>query len=105
LLYTSVAAALPQADQFCLVIVKGTTDQEVPVVTATVLLILLVSSLFYVNASLFAFVLKKRPGVTYRTLGRNYGEGNLTPCLPSTAYISQVLCFPQSLRQEIEAVP
>lgn len=75
-----ITAALHQAYQFCLVIVKGTTDQEVPVVTATVFLSILVWSLFYVNASLFAFCVK-RPGVTCRTLGKCYGQRNLTPLL------------------------
>lgn len=52
-------AALHQADQFCPVTVKGTADQEVPVVTATVLVIILVWSLCHVNASLFAFCVKE----------------------------------------------
>jgi hypothetical protein len=52
-------AALSQADQFSPVIVKGTANQEVPVVTATVVLFILVWSLCFVNASLFAFYVKQ----------------------------------------------
>lgn len=67
-----VAAVLHQADQFCLVIVKGITDQEVPDLTATVFLIIMVYGLFYVNYLLFAFCVKETSRCNLWDFGQNH---------------------------------